>query len=543
MDGRVRYVPPKAYDRSMTSGVLTDTDQWEGVADSPAAAAQPGKSLVPDIVRRRLGRPAVPRLDFWVALALITLIGGALRYIGLAHPKEKIFDELYYADEAQDLLRKKVEWNFDDNTPEYVVHPPLGKWMIAIGEKAFGYNSFGWRIMPMIVGTLIIVMTMIIAQRLFRSTILAAAAGLLVSLDGMEFVLSRSALLDIFLLFWIVASFLCLVLDRESRRNRLLKALEGGLDPTRPGRENRPRLGVPWWRIAAALCIGAACGVKWSGMWYVFAFLFLVFIWEVGARRSAGVVHAWRDTFLDESLSLIVFVAIAIVVYTATWTGWFISDDGYFRHWYADTHHLAHDRWFDPLVNLWHYHVEAYHFHVTLVTKHQYQSWPWQWLLLGRPVAFYWSPAAGCGASSCAAEILLLGTPLLWWSFIPALAGMVWLGIARRDWRTVPIGVGVVAGIVPWFWSELDDRTMFYFYALPAEPFLVLAVVYVLGAIMGKTRQAEPGSDRRLIGAVIAGVYVLLVAACFAYFYPLYAGTSIPYTDWFARMWLGSRWV
>jgi dolichyl-phosphate-mannose-protein mannosyltransferase len=528
----------------MTSGVLTDTDQSrQDVADPPAAAADAGKALVPDIVRRRLARPALPRLDFWVGLALVTLLGGALRLIGLAHPPDKIFDELYYADEAHDLLRKKVEWNFDDNTPEYVVHPPLGKWMIAIGEQIFGYNSFGWRIMPMVVGTLIIAMTMIIAQRMFRSTILAAAAGLLVSLDGMEFVLSRSALLDIFLLFWILAAFLCLVLDREQRRARWLTALERGVDPSRGGSGGRPKLGVPWWRLAGAVCIGAACGVKWSGMWYVFGFVFLIFIWEVGTRRSAGVTHAWRDTFLDESLWLIAFLGVAVVVYLATWTGWFISDDGYFRHWYAESHHKAHDGPFDALINLWHYHEEAYHFHVTLSQKHQYQSWPWQWLLLGRPVAFYWSTTGACGSASCAAEILLLGTPLLWWSFIPALAGMTWLGIARRDWRPLALGVGVIAGIVPWFWSELDARTMFYFYALPAEPFLVLAVVYVLGAIMGKTRQAEPNSDRRLIGAVIAGVYVLLVAACFAYFYPLYAGTSIPYTDWFAHMWLGSRWV
>ena len=30
--------------------------------------------------------------------------------------------------------------------------------------------------------------------------------------------------------------------------------------------------------------------------------------------------------------------------------------------------------------------------------------------------------------------MLLLGTPILWWSFIPALAGLAWFGISRRDW-------------------------------------------------------------------------------------------------------------
>ena len=87
---------------------------------------------------------------------------------------------------------------------------------------------------------------------------------------------------------------------------------------------------------------------------------------------------------------------------------------------------------------------------------------------------------------------------------------------------------------------------MFYFYALPAEPFLVLAVVYVLGAIIGPRRIRVARSrcnDRRLIGAVVAGAYVLVVAACFAYFYPIYAGGSPHVLAVAGRMWLGNRWI
>jgi dolichyl-phosphate-mannose--protein O-mannosyl transferase len=147
--------------------------------------------------------------------------------------------------------------------------------------------------------------------------------------------------------------------------------------------------------------------------------------------------------------------------------------------------------------------------------------------------------------------VLLLGTPALWWSFIPALGGLAWLGISRRDWRAAAIGLGVAAGLLPWFWFALKGRTMFAFYALPAEPFLVLAVVFVLGAIMnpapgwGETAATESSGmfDRRVVGAVILGAYVLVVAACFAYFYPIYTGEVIPYSDWSARMWLGGRWI
>ncbi len=170
-------------------------------------------------------------------------------------------------------------------------------------------------------------------------------------------------------------------------------------------------------------------------------------------------------------------------------------------------------------------------------------------------MAFYWSSNPGCGASTCAAEVLLLGTPVLWWSFLPALAGLVWFGISRRDWRAWAIGLGVFAGIVPWFIYQLDDRVMFYFYALPAEPFLILAVVYVLGSLIngpgvgrfgsGRVRipLSLPAEDRRLYGTIFAGAYVLFVALCFWWFYPLYVGESIPYDDWLRHMLLGNRWV
>jgi dolichyl-phosphate-mannose--protein O-mannosyl transferase len=141
--------------------------------------------------------------------------------------------------------------------------------------------------------------------------------------------------------------------------------------------------------------------------------------------------------------------------------------------------------------------------------------------------------------------VLLLGNPLLWWSFIPALAGLTWFGIAQRDRRAAAIGLMVAAGILPWFWYEYDGaRTMFVFYALPALPFLILAVVYVLGSIIGPPGTV-PGSvpDRRMIGAVAAGLFILAVAATFAYFHPIYVGESIPYESWWDRMWLGRRWV
>jgi dolichyl-phosphate-mannose-protein mannosyltransferase len=539
---------------------------------------------VPAAVRRRLA-PFDARLEpySWYAAGLVTFIAAVIRLINLDRPKGKIFDEVYYATDAHNLLIHGVEWDDKNNTAGYVVHPPLGKWMIALGERIFGYDEFGWRISAAVVGIISVLLLTRIARRMFGSTVLGCAAGLLMAFDGMHFVLSRTALLDIFLMFFILASFGALVLDRDSRRRRWLRAIEDGLDPSQPGRRSssesapasassragRPAFSwpgvVPWWRLFAAVLFGCALGVKWSALWFAPAFLLLLIFWEVGARRSAGVRRPWRDTFLDEIGWLALCAALILVTYLATWSGWFFTGDGYFRHWLRDTGNSELPV-IGALQNLWHYHHEAYKFHSDLTAKHTYQSWPWQWLLLGRPVAFHWSGDGPCGASSCASEVLLLGTPVLWWSFIPVLGGLAWLGIGRRDWRAAAIGLCVAAGLLPWFWFALDSRTMFAFYALPAEPFLVLAVVYVLGAIMNpapaeSAGPTHPGAqpawaggesapaagtgmvDRRLVGAIILGAYVLVVAACFAYFYPIYTGEIIPYSDWSARMWLGGRWI
>jgi dolichyl-phosphate-mannose--protein O-mannosyl transferase len=521
-------------------------------AGAPEAEAQEQakRERIPDIVRRRLA-PFDARLDAysWAAAGVITLIAAIIRLVGLTYPKGKMFDELYYATEAWAMLQHGVEWDLENNTAKYVVHPPLGKWCIALGEAVFGNNELGWRISAAVVGIASVLMITRIARRMFGSTALGCAAGLLMALDGMHFVLSRTSLLDIFLMFFVLAAFGFLVLNRDARRRRWLAHMESGADPGRPGPTGRPRFdlrtGVPWHLLAAAVMAGAALGVKWSAVFYLPVFALLAFFWEVGARRSAGVRRPWRDTLLDETGWFALSTLLIVLTYLASWTGWFLNDSGYGRH-RMETEHGWGGGPITALWNLFLYHRDALGFHTTLTSTHPYQSWPWQWLIQGRPVAFYWNGNGPCGASSCASEVLLLGTPILWWSFLLVLPLLIWFGIARRDWRMPPIALGIAAGIVPWFYYAADKRTMFYFYAIPAEPFLILATVFVLGALMtSPAGRVDPAvaANRRMVGAIVAGGYVVLVALCFAYFYPVYTGQILTYAEWSARMWLGNRWI
>ncbi|XVU24858.1 dolichyl-phosphate-mannose--protein mannosyltransferase [Actinoplanes sp. CA-054009] len=521
------------------------TAEKETTPEPPVEAPESGGlRAVPEVVRRRL-----TTLDnwlnphSWIVTGVIVVIAAILRLNGISSPKGYIFDEVYYPTDAWDMLHHGVEWDEKTNSAAYVVHPPLGKWLISLGELIYGNHELGWRLMPAVAGTLMILILIRVAYRLFHSVLLAGLAGLLMTLDGFQLVLSRTSLLDIFLGLFVLMTFAAMVLDRDHYRRSLLRALEAGFDPEKTAAV--PRI-VPWWLLVSGLTFGLACGVKWSALAFAPFFAALVIVWRVQARRSAGIRGPILAGIIGDLGWLILSLAISFVVYLATWTGWFVTDDGYFRH-YREANGLSEPPIFGALMNLWHYHSEAYKFHSGLTERHVYQSWPWQWLLLGRPVAFYWNNGGDCGATSCAREVLLLGTPILWWSFLPALAALVWFGFARRDWRAWAIGTGAVAGILPWFYYAIKDgRTMFSFYVLPALPFLILAVVYVLGAIMTPKEGIAAGSgrtDRQLIGTIVVTAYVVLVAVCFAYFYPIFVGQLIPYDSWSQRMWLGGRWI
>ena len=559
-----------AYDRGVSVGVSTERLAGTGSVsvdqspDQPVADRRP--IALPESVRRRL--ESVPAWDWrsWAAAGAVTLIAAILRFVNLGYPPGVVFDEVYYATEGQELLDHGVEWRTETDTAgkvlnsygDFVVHPPLGKWIIALGIRMFGNDAFGWRFMAAVCGVLSVLIIARTARRMFGSTVLGAAAGLLMALDGFHFVLSRTAILDVFVMFFVVAAFACLVLDRDRRRRLWLAAMQRGLDPSAKGRAGRLRLTwatVPWWRLAAAALLGFGSAVKWSAIFFLPIFLLLIFFWEVGLRRTVGAAHPWRDALLDELGWMVAMVVLVVAAYLSSWTGWFLTDTGWKRHYFAVERGEPEPVIFGALRNLWYYHADVLRFHEGLSSPHPYQSWPWQWMLMARPVAFYRASDIPCAAAQCNAEITLLGTPVLWWAFLPALVGLAWFGLSRRDWRAAAIGAMVFAGLVPWFYYELKNRTMFFFYASPLEPFLVLAVVYCLGALIngpgvgrfgaGRVRVANslPAEDRRLYGTVFAASFITLVAICFWWYYPLYVAESLPYEDWMRRMLLGNRWM
>ncbi|MET7886490.1 dolichyl-phosphate-mannose--protein mannosyltransferase [Streptomyces avermitilis] len=511
----------------------------------------------------------VTRWSAWGGPLLVTLLAGLMRFWNLGSPRAVIFDETYYAKDAWALIHNGYEanWAKDANDlilqgnghvaiptdPAYVVHPPVGKYVIGLGEWLFGFTPFGWRFMTALLGTLSVLLLCRIGRRLFRSTFLGCLAGALMAVDGLHFVMSRTSLLDGVLMFFVLAAFGCLVVDRDRARARLAAALPADADGVvRPDAHTAEttRLGPRPWRWLAGLMLGLALGTKWNALYVMAAFCVMAVLWDVGARRVAGARRPYAAVLRrDTGITFLATVPVAVATYLVSWTGWILSpangSGGYFRNWAATDGKGGNWTWLpDWLRSLWHYEHEVYEFHVGLSSPHQYQSNPWSWLVAGRPVSyFYESPSPGkdgCpldAGEKCAREVLALGTPLLWWAACFAVLYVLWRWLFRRDWRAGAIACGIAAGWLPWMMYQ--ERTIFYFYAVVFVPFLCLAVAMMIGAILG-----PPGSSerRRVVGAAGAGVLVLLIAWNFIYFWPLYTGTAIPIDDWRSRMWLDT-WV
>jgi dolichyl-phosphate-mannose-protein mannosyltransferase len=497
-------------------------------------------------ILQRLNRPVI-------AIAAVAVIAGGLRFSDLGHPGRYYFDEAYYAKDGCLYAGFDFkECNLDTNTEISWVHPPLGKWAIALGEKAFGNDPFGWRVASATFGTASVIALALIAWLLYRSALWTFVAGLLLATESLHFVQSRISMLDIFLAFWVTLGFLLLVLDRLWIERRTpepvtpvaeeapqhfvaeqeaslgpgamavdepippaaVEALDEGHPPTIPSPVLRP------WRLAAGVAFGAATATKWSGVFALAGAALLAFVWERTRRKKADdhrpVWHAIRD----ESFGLVLaFLVVPVVVYLVSYTGEFIGGWGF---------------GLDGLKELWRRQQGMFDFHFHLDTvkaggepSHPYLSRPISWLLLRRPVAYYFE---GPGT-----EILGIGNPAIFWASLLTLPYLVISWWRGRDWRAGMIFMAVASQYLPWITFA---RPQFLFYMTPVVPFLVLAVTHFLRDL----------SEVRLAGSrsrpflPVAATFVVVAVGVFAFFWPILTAFPLSREAWGARIWMPT-WV
>lgn len=493
--------------------------------------------------------PLVPVADFgpldhvrgWVVTGIITLLATVTRFVNLGSPTDAgtpIFDEKHYAPQAWQVLNNH---GVEDN-PGFglVVHPPVGKQLIALGEAIFGYDGVGWRFTGALLGVVMVTLVMRIVRRISRSTLVGAIAGVLCICDGVSFVVARTALLDGILTFFVVSAFGALIVDRDDVRRRMhIALLEGRSADTVWG----PRLGVRWWRFLAGVLLGLACGTKWSGLYFVVFFGAMSLAFDVAARRQYQVSRPWLGTLRRDLIPTAYAIGvIPIAVYLASYAPWFASETAIDRHEVGQT--IGPKSVLpvpDALRSLWHYSAKALEFHAGLTNAagnhHPWESKPWSWPMSLRPVlyAIDQQNVGGCGAQSCVKAEMLVGTPAMWWLAVPVLLYALWRAVVRRDWRYAVVLVGYCAGWLPWF-ADID-RQMYFFYAATMAPFLVMAIALICGDILYRPNQS---AERRTLGLIVVSCYVALVVTNFAWLFPILTGLPISQQTWDMEIWLPS---
>lgn len=484
-----------------TAGTAAPASSQAGAAAPALESPQPRTR---EQLRAVLGLPSrlpsrVVTRNGWIATVVTSLIAAFTRLWNLGSPHEIMFDETYYVKDsysiwhlgyegtwAQNANASFVRGNFSTLSPEasFVVHPPLGKWLIATGMELTGpASSWGWRLAVALAGIATVFLLCRLVWRLFPSPLLVGLAGLFLAIDGVGITESRIGLLDGFIGFFALAAVYCIVRDRQSQRERIARLLEG----TAAG-ALAPKAGWRPWMISAGVLLGCACSVKWSGLYLLATIGIMTVIWDGTALRAVKA-KVWKlETLVSRGWgNFMRLVPVAGATYLLSWFGWFMNPSAYKHGWAAAERAAGRGSWLpDSIADFIEYHRAIYKFHVGLSTPHSYMAKPSGWLLQMRPTSFYWqsndtlgADAYQCDTRNCVRAITSIGNIPIWWAAFVAVFVVVAYVALKRDWRGWVVLAGYIGLYLPWFMYW--DRTIFTFYTVAFVPFVVLALTVALG--------------------------------------------------------------
>jgi dolichyl-phosphate-mannose-protein mannosyltransferase len=162
-----------------------------------------------------------------IAILALTFL---LRIYRIDYPKAAVFDEVYYPFTAEEYLKGNSEaWLWTGKAPEghsiAWVNPPLAQEIMAGSMAIFRTNDL-WaaRIPGVILGTLCVFLVFYLGKLLFKDEKIALLSSFIFSIDGLNFVQSRTGMLDIYLVTFILLSVVFLI-----KKNIFLSAIFFGL--------------------------------------------------------------------------------------------------------------------------------------------------------------------------------------------------------------------------------------------------------------------------------------------------------------------------
>ena len=439
-----------------------------------------------------------------------------------------VFDEKHYAPQAYQMLFIP---GHQEAFPGYglVVHPPLGKVLISIGESIFGYTPLGWRIMPVIAGILIMLMLMRIAHIVTGNMAVVAAVALLANVEGTQLFMSRIAMLDIFMALFITAMALCIIKDFYSDTSNTPWHLRG-------------------WLLLSGIFAGCAMAVKLSGVFYpAFMGIALVLIVAISSKNVL-------ETFKALGMGLVFYLVVPLTVFLLSWVPWFANENSVYRH-IAQANRIEHHlpEWLarilpDSINSFASYQMGVAQFHTSLESGvgidnfHPWESKPEQWFIGARPMLFSHTNATEnevlFGSGSGEYRLVLFANMAVWALIIPVIIwGLVQLLKNRKpEWLVVLSGLAV--GIVPWFIAY--DRQQYFFYTVSWSMFVIVGIALALYELAGILVDKTDTDTNSALFTVYVPYLIVAVVVFILYLPWLY---NIPMTsDYHEKITLFDSW-
>jgi dolichyl-phosphate-mannose-protein mannosyltransferase len=419
------------------------------------------------------------------------------------------FDEVYFARSAIEFVNHQI--------PLERTHPDLGKLIQAIGVAALGPIPFGWRIMGVIFGSLIVALMYLLGKKLFGTWIGGFSAAFLMTFDFMHFTMARIGTVDTYLIFFTLLSQLFFLIY-------FMKIIKNGWKKT-------SILPLMLAVVFFALGFSTKFGFPLFPALGLLALLATVRLKEVW-RQKSSLADKYLAFFDHPFLLLIASIGIVALIYFATYIPDMLLGDS-----------------FPTIVNL---QFAMLGFHSGSVVDTSSAPW-WSWPLMFRPDGMNvprWFDITYL-PNNVVSTISVFGNPVVWWVGFTAMIVLAFnafhieailtnlknrlsksslnkqISIRGEGWDVSAIFIAVVF-IFSWLPYVFIGRATYIYHFYISVPLICLSTTYFINKYWN-TRK----------GKVAALIVFAAAVAMFLLFYPVISGAPVStsfindYLRWF----------